>query len=44
MLEGVPVNTFDLDIVDSREPDNIRRLLTSLASSRRLTGRSRSWR
>ena len=32
MLEGVPGNTFDLDIVHSREPDNIRRLLTALAS------------
>ena len=32
VLEGVPGNTFDLDIVHSREPDNIRRLLTALES------------
>jgi hypothetical protein len=30
VLEGVPVNTFDLDIVDSRKPDNIGRLLAAL--------------
>ena len=32
MLEGVPVNTFDLDVVHSREPDNIGRLLRALDS------------
>jgi len=30
VLEGVPVNTFDLDVVHSREPGNIDRLLTAL--------------
>jgi hypothetical protein len=32
VLEGVPVNTFDLDVVHSREPDNIGRLLRALDS------------
>jgi len=32
VLEGVPVNTFDLDIVHSREPHNIDRLLAALDS------------
>ena len=30
MLEGAPLNTFDLDIVHSREPGNIERLLAAL--------------
>jgi len=30
VLEGVPVNTFDLDVVHSRKPDNVDRLLTAL--------------
>lgn len=30
VLEGVPVNTFDLDIVHPREPDNLDRLLCAL--------------
>ncbi|MGA3043113.1 MAG: hypothetical protein ABSF54_20235 [Bryobacteraceae bacterium] len=33
-LEGVPANTIDLDIVHSREPDNIGRLLSALDSLR----------
>ena len=32
VLEGVPATTFDLDIVHSREPDNIARLLAALKS------------
>ncbi|HTT61215.1 MAG TPA: hypothetical protein VMG35_05220 [Bryobacteraceae bacterium] len=32
VLEGVPVNTFDLDVVHSRAPDNIGRLLAALDS------------
>jgi hypothetical protein len=32
VLEGVPVNTFDLDVVHSREPGNIDRLLAALQS------------
>ena len=32
VLEGVPVNTFDLDVVHSREPGNIDRLLVALES------------
>lgn len=32
VLEGVPVNTFDLDVVPSRKPDNIGRLLRALDS------------
>jgi hypothetical protein len=32
VLEGVPVNTFDLDVVRFREPDNIGRLLAALDS------------
>lgn len=32
MLEGVPVHTFDLDVVHSREPGNIGRLLAALES------------
>ncbi len=31
-LEGAPVNTFDLDIVHSREPENVTRLLAALES------------
>jgi hypothetical protein len=30
VLTGAPVNTFDLDIVHSREPDNLQRLLGAL--------------
>ena len=30
VLHGAPVATFDLDLVHSRTPDNIRRLLTAL--------------
>ena len=32
VLEGAPLNTFDLDIVHSREPGNIERLLGALES------------
>ena len=32
VLAGVPVNTFDLDVVHSRTPDNIGRLLAALDS------------
>jgi hypothetical protein len=32
VLEGVPVNTFDVDIVHSREADNIGRVLGALGS------------
>jgi hypothetical protein len=32
VLEGVAVNTFDLDIVHARNPDNITRLLGALES------------
>jgi len=32
VLEGVPVHTFDLDVVHSREPGNIGRLLAALES------------
>lgn len=32
VLLGVPVNTFDLDVVHAREPDNIVRLLDALDS------------
>lgn len=32
VLLGVPVNTFDLDVVHSRAPDNIDRLLGALGS------------
>jgi hypothetical protein len=32
VLHGVPVTTFDLDLVHSRAPDNIERLLTALKS------------
>jgi predicted nucleotidyltransferase len=32
VLEGVDVNTFDLDVVHSRNPDNIARLLAALES------------
>jgi predicted nucleotidyltransferase len=32
VLEGVPVNTFDLDVVHAREPGNIDRLLAALES------------
>jgi hypothetical protein len=32
VLDGVPVNTFDLDIVHSKEPDNIGCLLAALDS------------
>jgi hypothetical protein len=31
-LEGVPANTIDLDVVHSRDPDNITRLLRALDS------------
>lgn len=31
-IEGVPVNTIDLDVVHSRNPDNIGRLLAALES------------
>ncbi len=30
MLSGAPINTFDVDVVHSREPDNILRLLPVL--------------
>jgi hypothetical protein len=30
VLNGAPVNTFDLDIVHSREPKNIAKLLKTL--------------
>lgn len=30
VLHGAPITTFDLDIVHSREPDNIQRLLKAL--------------
>ncbi|MBS3762744.1 MAG: hypothetical protein KGZ25_05490 [Planctomycetes bacterium] len=30
VLHGAPLSTFDLDLVHSREPDNVRRLLTAL--------------
>ena len=30
VLHGAPLSTFDLDVVHSREQDNIRRLLTAL--------------
>ena len=30
VLHGAPMSTFDLDVVHSREPDNIHRLLTAL--------------
>jgi predicted nucleotidyltransferase len=30
VLQGAPINTFDLDVVHSREPDNIDRLLVAL--------------
>ena len=32
VIEGVAVNTFDLDVVHSRNPDNIARLLAALES------------
>ena len=32
VLDGAPVNTFDLDVVHSREPGNIARLLAALES------------
>ena len=30
VLQGAPIATFDLDIVHSRDPENVRRLLTAL--------------
>lgn len=30
VLQGAPINTFDVDIVHSREPGNVQRLLTAL--------------
>ena len=30
MLQGVPVTTFDLDVVHSRAPENLQRLLAAL--------------
>ena len=32
MLEGVPVNTFDVDVVPCREPANVDRLMAALDS------------
>ena len=32
VLHGAPINTFDLDIVHARNPANVRRLLTALAT------------
>jgi predicted nucleotidyltransferase len=32
VLQGAPVNTFDLDVVHSTEEDNVRRLLAALES------------
>jgi predicted nucleotidyltransferase len=32
VLQGAPINTFDLDIVHSTEEDNVNRLLTALES------------
>lgn len=32
VLHGAPINTFDLDIVHSRHPANVSRLLTALTS------------
>lgn len=32
VLEGAPINTFDIDLVHSRQPDNIARLLAALDS------------
>ena len=32
MLQGAPINTFDLDLVHSRESENIERLLRALDS------------
>lgn len=34
VLHGAPLNTFDLDVVHSREPENIDRLLAALKSLR----------
>ncbi len=31
VLHGAPVNTFDLDIVHARDPDNVARLISALA-------------
>jgi hypothetical protein len=31
-LNGVPINTFDLDAVHSRDPENIARLVPALES------------
>jgi len=31
VLQGAPITTFDLDVVHSRTPDNVRRLLAALA-------------
>lgn len=38
VLQGAPINTFDLDIVHARSPENVARLLAALA---RLDARSR---
>jgi hypothetical protein len=32
VLQGAPINTFDLDLVHSRDPENIERLLRALDS------------
>ena len=32
VLHGAPISTFDLDVVHSREPDNVHRLLTALGA------------
>ena len=32
VLNGAPINTFDLDVIHSREPENIGRLLHALAA------------
>ncbi len=32
VLHGAPISTFDLDVVHSRQPENLRRLLTALAA------------
>src|SRR5262249_54291535 len=35
VLQGVPITTFDLDLVHSRAPDNLNRLLTALEATYR---------
>ena len=32
VLQGAPIATFDLDVVHSREPDNLERLVTALTA------------